>query len=79
VKEELLYNNEWNKVLRYVNDAPSATGMPAESPGNIGTWMGYEIVKAYAAQHPKLTLTELIYSDIDDAKFLQESKYKPKQ
>lgn len=78
VREDLLYSNDWQKVLRYVNDAPSATGMPSESPGNIGAWLGLQIVKAYAQEHPKMSLQELIYANIDASLFLQQSKYKPK-
>lgn len=78
IRENLLYDNAWQKVLRYVNDGPNSTGMPPESPGNIGTWMGYQVVKAYMAQHPKMTLPQLLTDNSPGQRFLQESKYKPK-
>ena len=59
-------------------DGPSATGMPPESPGNIGAWLGLQIVEAYMKQHPEKTLKELITEPIDAQRFLMESKYKPK-
>jgi hypothetical protein len=77
VRDELLYETNWQKVLRYVNDGPSAAGMPAESPGNIGTWLGYQIVKAYLKENPKATLSEILKPH-DAQRFLQESRYKPK-
>ena len=76
VKEKFLYETNWQLILRYVNDGPTATGMPAESPGNIGTWLGWQIVKAYMNQHPSVTLQELL-KEKDAQAFLTESKYKP--
>lgn len=77
VQQKLLYETSWQKMIRYVNDGPSAAGMPAESPGNIGIWVGYQIVKAYVAEHPDITLPELI-KPVDAQQFLTASKYKPR-
>lgn len=78
VRQELLYETNLQKVVRYVMDGPSATGMPGESPGNIGAWTGLQIVKAYMDEHSELSLKELISAPIDAQRFLLESKYKPK-
>lgn len=78
VREKLLYENSLQKVLRYVVDGPSATGMPTESPGNVGSWIGYQIVRAWMDQHPDVSLQELLDMNKEPQKFLQESKYKPK-
>jgi len=78
VKQELLYEKNLQKVVRYVMDGPSATGMPGESPGNIGAWTGLRIVQAYMEHHPELSLKELMEEPIDAQRFLLESKYKPK-
>lgn len=76
VKGGMLYETNWGKILRYVNDGPQAAGMPAESPGNVGSWLGLQIVKAYAAKHSKLSLEELLA--VKDAQaMLQEGGYKP--
>lgn len=77
VKDNLLYETNWQKIVRYVNDGPSAAGMPAESPGSIGSWLGYQIVKAYVAEHPDATLNDILKTT-DAQRFLQESKYKPR-
>ncbi len=78
VRKELLYENNLQKVIRYVMDGPSATGMPSESPGNIGAWLGLQIVKAYMQEHPDMTLQQLLEAPIDAQRFLLESKYKPR-
>ncbi|MEI8278986.1 MAG: hypothetical protein WCG87_04430 [Bacteroidota bacterium] len=77
VHENLLYDVSWQKVLGYVSEGPSATGMPVESPGNVGTYLGLQIVNAYMQQHPKMTMDEL-FRNTDAQRFLSESKYKPK-
>ena len=64
--------------MRYVMDGPSATGMPSDSPGNIGAWLGLQIVEAYMNEHPDMTLPELVDAPIDAQRFLLESKYKPR-
>lgn len=78
VKENLLYDKDWQKILRFVNDGPTSAGMPAESPGNIGSWVGLQIVKAYVAQSPEMSLKELTLQLVDAQAFLQKSKYKPR-
>lgn len=78
IKEQLFYNRENQKIYRYVFDGPNSAGMPAQSPGNIGTWMGLQIVNGYMNQHPDMTLQQLLEKEIDAQAFLQESKYKPK-
>lgn len=77
VRENLLYATELQRIARYVNDGPNSTGMPAESPGNIGTWLGYRIVLSYMQAHPETTLEEL-FKDTDAQKFLSDAKYKPR-
>lgn len=77
-RQQLFYDDNLQKVVRYVMDGPSATGMPAESPGNIGAWLGLQIVESYMKQYPEKSLKELITEPIDAQRFLTESKYKPK-
>ncbi|MBS1776951.1 MAG: hypothetical protein JSS64_11800 [Bacteroidetes bacterium] len=76
IAQNLLYETSPNKVYRFVFDGPSTTGMPAESPGNIGTWLGYRILQAYAEMHPKVDFQQIL-SLPDAQKILQDSKYKP--
>lgn len=77
MKDNLLYETNWQKILRYVNEGPSSAGMPAESPGNVGTWLGWQIVQAYMKQHPGMKLEEL-FAMQDPQTILREAKYKPR-
>lgn len=78
IRQELLYEKQLQKVIRYVMEGPSATGMPPESPGNIGAWLGLQIVRAYMKEHSEMSLADLMKEPIEAQRFLQESKYKPK-
>lgn len=70
-----LYTTEPSFVQNYIGEAPSTPGMPPSSPGNIGQWLGWQIVQAYADKHPvppdSLMRTEA-------KKIFAESKYKPR-
>jgi hypothetical protein len=78
IKENLFYSKEWQKILRYVNDGPNSTGMPPESPGNIGSWLGLQIVRSYMKNHPETTLPQLFSMKSAPQNFLEDSKYKPR-
>lgn len=77
VKANLLYETNWSKILRYVNDGPDAAGMPKESPGNVGTWLGAQVVNAYVAKHQGMSLDSL-FAITDAQTILQEGGYKPR-
>jgi hypothetical protein len=74
--QNLLYETSLSKIQKLIGPSPSSPGLSPESPGNLGSWMGWQIVKAYMAKHPATTLHELIA--IPDAQvLLNESAYKP--
>ena len=71
-----LYSIDPDIVKNYIGDAPNTQGMPDASPGNIGAWVGWQIVKKYAAEHSELTPEQIMR--IDARKIFQDTKYKPK-
>jgi hypothetical protein len=83
IHQALLYSREPSSILPYINDGPFAVNFPVENaayntPGNIGTWLGYRIVCAYMAQNPSTTLQQLLDQQTDPAQFLDAAKYRPK-
>lgn len=84
IQQGLLYNKESHSIMPYVSEGPFARGLeppsagPKSTPGNIGSWLGYKIVSAYMAQHPKMTLPELLMQRTDPAKIIDEARYRPK-
>ncbi|XZF15052.1 hypothetical protein ACTHGU_02875 [Chitinophagaceae bacterium MMS25-I14] len=77
LKKGLFHETKWQDILRYINEGPNSTGMPEQSPGNIGAWLGYRIVEAYASQHPDMPLDKVL-AQTDAQRMLQEAKYRPK-
>ncbi len=77
LKEQMLYDTNWQKILRYVTEGPEATGMGAESPGNVGSWLGWRIVQAFVKEHPEAKLDDVLRMD-DAQAMLQQARYKPR-
>lgn len=84
IQQKLLYSTEAQNIMAYVTEGPFARGLEQpnkpekETPGSIGTWLGYKIVSAYMAQNPKVTLKELLLQKHDPVLFLEMAKYKPR-
>ncbi|MDA7501744.1 hypothetical protein N8482_00555 [Chitinophagales bacterium] len=76
VKNKLLYESERSKFFNYVSDGPSSTGMPPNSPGNVGAWIGWQIVKQFMKRNPDVAVSDMM--EINDGQtILSRSKYKP--
>lgn len=76
VDQQLLFTTDPNLLMKYVNDGPTTNGFPKESPGNIGQFIGWNIIRSYAENHPDISLSQLM-EEKDLQKIFQESKYKP--
>jgi hypothetical protein len=63
-------------IQNYIGDAPFTPNMPAASPGNIGQWVGLQIVKKFAEKNPGMKPREIM--EADAKRILEEAKYKPK-
>jgi hypothetical protein len=72
-----IYTIDPSIIQDYIGEGPFTRGMPPEfAPGNIGQWVGWQIVKKYAEKNPRLSVQQVLATP---AKTLfQESKYKPK-
>jgi len=60
----------------FIGDAPNTQGMPDISPGNIGQWVGWQIVRKYAQDNPALTPDQIMKAGARS--ILDQAKYKPK-
>jgi hypothetical protein len=75
-KNENIYSIEPHVIQTYIGEAPFTQAMPEASPGNIGQWIGWQIVKKFAAQNEQLSLQQILASP--PKKIFEESKYRPK-
>ena len=71
-----LYTLDPDVIKNYIGEGPKTLGMPDGSPGNIGAWVGWQIVKKYVAEHSGLTPTEVMRVPV--RVMFEQSKYKPK-
>ncbi len=71
---ERLFSKNAADVGRLMNDGPFTNGLPRESPGHLGEWIGYRMVKAYLKANPGVSFQQLFA--LDDAKTVLKN-YKP--
>jgi hypothetical protein len=78
LSEKLLYSTDFDKIRKLVAPSPNAPALFQEAPGEIGNWVGWQIVKAYMKRHPGTTMEQL-FEMRDAQKFLEQAKYKPQR
>ena len=78
IERELLYSTDAKLPNQFINPAPFSKfyleEIDADSPGRIGRYIGWEIVKAYM-ENNEVTLDELLKTDAET--IFNASKYKP--
>lgn len=74
--EKDLYTIEPEAIQTYIGEAPFTPNMPEASPGNIGQWIGWQIIKKFAEKNPGMKPEQVMQTDAK--KILEEAKYKPK-
>jgi hypothetical protein len=61
---------------QYINPAPHTAFLPMESPGRVGVWLGFQIIRSYMKKNPHISLQELMEMS-DYRELLKTSVYKP--
>jgi gliding motility-associated lipoprotein GldB len=77
IQNEHLFSTDQELSRRFIENAPFSKFYQAndnESPGRIGSWFGWQIVKAYM-QHNDVSLQDMLQTDNET--IFKESKYKP--
>lgn len=78
MNSDMLFSRDKNALKKYTGEAPFTPGMPEESPGRVGNWVGWQIIKSFAKNNPDMTPQQII--ELTDYKsILSKSKYKPKK
>ena len=76
LENQHLFRSDYNITSQYLRESPYTATLPAESPGRVGVWLGFQIIQAYMKRQPKTTWAALI-NDVDYVRLLKESKYRP--
>ncbi|MEM1257522.1 MAG: gliding motility lipoprotein GldB [Bacteroidota bacterium] len=80
VENELLYSTDSQLDRRFLDPAPFSKfqlELDSESPGRLGRYMGWQIVRTFMDKNPKISLAELLDIPADD--LFKKSNYKPKK
>jgi gliding motility-associated lipoprotein GldB len=79
IENELLYSNDQKLANRFINPAPFSKfylEIDNESPGRVGAWLGWQIVRAYVKNN-EVNLEQLLKMNAKE--IFEKSKYKPKK
>jgi len=64
-------------IQTYIGEGPFTQGFSQDfSPGNLGQWIGWQIVKKFADKNTDMKPQDIMQADAK--KILEEAKYKPK-
>ncbi|NJN50353.1 MAG: hypothetical protein HC798_04445 [Polaribacter sp.] len=79
IDKELLYSTQQDLNNRFLEPAPFSkffTDQDQLSPGRIGVWIGFNIIKSYM-ENNDVSLQNLL--QIEASEIFEKSKYKPKK
>lgn len=80
IDENMLYSSDSKLPNRFINLAPFSKfylEIDNESPGRIGQWIGWQMVRSFMKNNEKVTVQELLKMEYKDV--FDRSKYKPKK
>jgi len=78
IDNRMLYSSDVNLLHRFINTAPFSKfylDIDNESPGRIGAWIGWQIVRSFVKNNPQIHINELLEKEADE--LFKKSKYKP--
>jgi gliding motility-associated lipoprotein GldB len=79
IENKVLYSTDSKLVDRFMAVAPFSkfyNDIDKESPGRIGVWLGWQIVRAYMDNN-EVTMQQLLQTDAEE--IFKKSTYKPKK
>jgi uncharacterized protein YjaZ len=76
IENKLLFTDAPDILSKYTGEGPTTSGFPKESPGNIGQYIGLQIVKSYMNKNKEATIKSLL-AERDLKQLFKASGYKP--
>ena len=80
VEKQLLYNTDPSLSNRFIEPAPFSKfylEIDNESPGRIGVWIGWQIIKSYMKRYPDTEISTLL--NLPAQTLFSKSNYKPRR
>lgn len=75
IQNDLLFTADPSLTKDYMNDAPQTQAFGKDSPGFIGQFAGWQIVKKWMAKNEKVSLEQLLQTN--PKTIFDQAKYKP--
>ncbi len=75
VQNNFLQTTDNNIIKNYIGEGPKTMELGEASPGNIGSFAGWQIVKRYMNKNQDSTLLQLMHTDAEI--IFQQAKYRP--
>lgn len=78
IENELLYKTQSSYLLRFIEPAPFSKfylEIDNESPGKIGQWLGWQIVRAFVSKNPDETTQQILAMPAQE--LFTKANYKP--
>lgn len=76
VEQKDLFSTDLLLIGKYMNDAPFTSPVSQDSPGRLGTWVGWQIVQHYMDKHKNVSLQDLMKEN-NYQKILDRAQYNP--
>jgi len=80
IENELLYSTASELDRRFLDPAPFSKfrlELDSESPGRLGRYMGWQIVRAFAEKNPEVPMQEILQMPADE--IFKKANYKPRK
>lgn len=76
IENKHLFSTDHLLISKYIEEAPFTAPVSQASPGRLGVWTGWQIVRSYIKNNPDLTLQELMNNSTAQS-ILEGSQYHP--
>jgi hypothetical protein len=76
IEHQLLFSSDPQGITKMMTDAPFTSGFAPESPGRLGAYLGWQIVRTYMKEADNVTLKQLM-ENTDAQEILKVSGFKP--
>ncbi len=77
IQNDLLFNSDPNLTRDYMSDGPNTAALGEASPGNIGQFVGWQIVKKWMEKQPESVTPDVLMKK-SPKEIFDEAKYKPR-
>ena len=76
INHDELFSKNDRTIRVYIEESPFTKTFQSNSPGRLGVFIGWKLIKSYMKNNPEIMLDQLM-NNIDSKDILNKSRYKP--